>query len=65
MIRYDIAPDALETLVNERVPGWLERARRRTEGFRKKGRYEETSSDPDQAADIARLAGKFVHSGSP
>ena len=44
MIRYDIAPGALEALVNERVPGWLERARSRTEAFREKGKFEEKSS---------------------
>lgn len=44
MIRYDIALDELEALVDERVPGWLERAKSRTEGFRTKGKYEEKSS---------------------
>ena len=44
MIRYDIAPDALDALVEKRVPGWLDRAKSRTEGFRKKGKYEEKSS---------------------
>ena len=43
MIRYDIAPDDLGTLVNERVPGWLERARSRTKGFREKRKYKEKS----------------------
>ena len=44
MIRYYIAPDALDALVEERAPGWLERAKTRTERFREKGRYEEKSS---------------------
>ena len=44
MIRYDIAPDALDALVEERAPGWLERARSRSERFREKGKYEEKSS---------------------
>ena len=44
MIRYDIAPDALDALVEERAPRWLKRAKTRTEGFRKKGKYEEKSS---------------------
>ena len=44
MIRYDVAPGTLDALVEERVPGWSERAKSRTEGFRKKGGYEEKSS---------------------
>ena len=44
MIRYDVSPDALEALVEERIPGGLERAKSRTECFRELGRYEERSS---------------------
>ena len=44
MIRYDVSPDTLEALVEERIPGWLERAKSRTECFRELGRYEERSS---------------------
>ena len=44
MIRYDIAPDALDALVEERVPRWLKRAKSRTERFREEGKYKEKSS---------------------
>ena len=44
MIRYDIAPDELHSLVEKRVPRWLKRAKNRTERFRKKGKYEEKRS---------------------
>ena len=44
MIRYDISPRKLRTLVKRRVPGWIERAQKRTASFRKLGKYEEKSS---------------------
>ena len=44
MIRYDITPDALCALVEERAPGWLERANSRTNRFREKEEYEEKNS---------------------
>ena len=44
MIRYDISPHELEMLVERRVPGWIDRARSRSAGFRRKGKYEERSS---------------------
>ena len=78
MIRYDIAPDELHSLVEKRVPRWLQRAKVRTERFRKKGKYEEKRSytncarsfarlfrsDPAQAAEVAGLAETFLRSGS-
>ena len=44
MIRYDISPRKLRTLIKQRVPGWIERAQKRTASFRKLGKYEEKSS---------------------
>ena len=44
MIRYDISPRKLCTLVKQRVPGWIERAQKRTESFRNLKKYKEKSS---------------------
>ena len=44
MIRYDISPRKLRTLVKQRVPGWIERAQKRTESFRNLKKYKEKSS---------------------
>ena len=45
MIRYDISPRKLRTLVKQRVPGWIERAQKRTESFRNLKKYKEKSSN--------------------
>ena len=44
MIRYDIYPRKLRTLVKQRVPGWIVRAQKRTESFRNLKKYKEKSS---------------------
>lgn len=44
MIRYPISKEKLETLIEAESPGWLAKAAQRTENFRAKGRYEESSS---------------------
>ena len=44
MIRYDIFPNQLRELVEQHAPGWIERARDRTNSFRTQGRYRERSS---------------------
>ena len=44
MIRYDIAPEHLRALVHQHRPGWTDRARARTDIFRKKRRYKENGS---------------------
>lgn len=44
MIGYRIAQADLETLIEQESPGWLQKAATRTETFRQKGRYEESSS---------------------
>ena len=43
MIRYDVTLEALRGMVERRVPGWLARARERTETFRHEGKYGEKS----------------------
>ena len=44
MIGYPIASTDLEALIEQEKPGWLQRAADRTETFRAKGCYEESSS---------------------
>ena len=44
MIRYDVGLGRLQTLVDQKKPGWRKRAGNRTKAFRKKGKYEESSS---------------------
>jgi len=44
MIRYPVSQQELEKLIEAESPGWLAKAAKRTESFRAKGRYEETSS---------------------
>ena len=44
MIRYSISRTDLEALIRAEKSGWLDRAEERTEQFRAKGRYEESSS---------------------
>ena len=43
MIRYDVTLEGLRGMVERRVPGWLAKARERTETFRHEGKYEEKS----------------------
>lgn len=44
MIRYAITPAQLRARIEAHKPGWLERARQRTDGFRAAGGYQESSS---------------------
>ena len=44
MIRYEISLEEIHARIEQRVPGWLERARQRVEDFRNKGAYCERSS---------------------
>jgi hypothetical protein len=44
MIDYPISKPDLEMLIEHEVPGWLQKARERTEKFRTAGRYQESSS---------------------
>ena len=44
MIRYTIALEELHARVEQHAPGWTARARERTEGFRKRKKYEEDRS---------------------
>ena len=44
MIRYDVAVDRLEAMVEDHKQGWTDRAAARTETFRGKGMHEESSS---------------------
>ena len=44
MIRYKISLEEIHARIEQRVPGWLEQARQRTEDFRNQGAYSEGSS---------------------
>lgn len=44
MIRYEVTVSNLRALIESEKPGWLERARQRTETFVRQGKYDETSS---------------------
>ncbi|MCI0493609.1 hypothetical protein L0Z72_01270 [candidate division KSB1 bacterium] len=44
MICYSITKPELEALIENEKPGWLEKAKERTEKFRQQGNYEESSS---------------------
>lgn len=44
MIRYPTSLAELETLIDDEKPGWRERAKERTDGFRAAGKFEESSS---------------------
>ena len=44
MIRYPVAVAEIEARINARVPGWLQRARARTENLHAAGRYNEASA---------------------
>ena len=44
MIRYPVSKDLLENLIETERPGWLQRAKERTETFRDLGHYKESSS---------------------
>jgi hypothetical protein len=44
MIGYPISRHDLEVLIEQRVPGWMQRAKKRTAGFRAKGKFSERSS---------------------
>jgi hypothetical protein len=44
MIGYRITKARLEELIEEESPGWLQKAKARTDGFRQKRRYDEKSS---------------------
>ncbi len=44
MIGYSLTLDALEDSIEAQKPGWLKRARDRTAGFMKAGRYSESST---------------------
>jgi hypothetical protein len=44
MIRYEVSSSRLRELIEAEKPGWLDRARQRTESFVQAGKYDETSS---------------------
>lgn len=44
MIRYAITKQQIEQLIETEKPGWLANAAVRTDGFRQKGFYQETST---------------------
>lgn len=44
MIRYDVTLEELRTRIERHRPGWIDRARARTDKFRNAGRYEEEQS---------------------
>jgi hypothetical protein len=44
VIRHPVSPDELRALIEAEAPGWLADAAKRTERFRRLGRYEEASS---------------------
>ena len=44
MIRYDIDPEDLQARVEQQQPGWIDRARARTDTFRNAGMYTEERS---------------------
>lgn len=44
MIAYRISRAELERLIEAEAPGWMARARQRTENFRRLGKYQENAS---------------------
>ena len=44
MIAYPITEAELETAIEAEAKGWLAKAKKRTAGFRKKKKYQESSS---------------------
>lgn len=54
MIRYPVDPDALLEAIETEKPGWIERARERTEAFRAAGTYDEEKGIWSEVKDVFR-----------
>ncbi len=61
MIRIPITETELNRQIEAQVPGWLNRATRRTEGFRQRGRYQESATIWSEVKEMTPAKLKINH----